>query len=91
MGDAQALAQETASRDLVVSALVQSFVHDRVKALAEMKRAARPGGTVGLYVCDDPGGGMEFMRAFWNAARPLDPGAAELAEDKRFPLKDWPI
>ena len=86
VGDAQALTQETGSRDVVVSALVLNFVPDRAKALAEMKRVARPGGMVAFYVWDYPGGGMEFMRAFWTAAAALDPNARELTEDKRFPF-----
>ena len=86
VGDAQALSQETASRDVVVSALVLNFVPDRQKALAEMKRVVRPGGVVGFYVWDYPGGGVEFMRAFWNAATALDPGALDLTEDSRFPF-----
>ena len=86
VGDAQALSQETASRDMVVSALVLNFVPDRKKALAEMKRVARAGGRVGFYVWDYPGGGIEFMRAFWNAATALDPGALDLTEDRRFPF-----
>ena len=85
LGDAQALPVETASRDMVVSGLMLNFVPDKVAALSEMKRAARPDGTIGLYVWDYPGGGVEFMRAFWNAAAALDPGAADLAENKRFP------
>ena len=86
IGDAQALALDAASRDVVASALVLNFVPDRPKALAEMKRVARPGGTIGFYVWDYPGGGMEIMRAFWNAATALDPAAGDLAEDKRFPF-----
>ena len=43
VGDAQALALERASRDIIVSALVLNFVPDRELALAEMKRVARPG------------------------------------------------
>lgn len=86
VGDAQALALEAVSRDVVASALMLNFVPDRQRALSEMKRVARPGGTVGLYVWDYPGGGVEFMRAFWNAATSLDAGAAHLAEDRRFPF-----
>lgn len=85
LGDAQALPVQTASRDVVVSALMLNFVPDKVAALSGMKRAARSGGTIALYVWDYPGGGVEFMRAFWNAAAVLDPGAADLAENKRFP------
>ena len=86
VGDAQALALETASRDVVVSALMLNFVPDKHKALVEMKRVARAGGTVSFYVWDYPGGGVEFMRAFWNAATALDPGALDLTEDRRFPF-----
>jgi SAM-dependent methyltransferase len=86
-GDAQALDLATESRDVIVSALVLNFVPDRPKALAEMKRVARrPGGRIGFYVWDYPGGGIEFMRAFWAAAAALDPAATELTEDRRFPF-----
>jgi SAM-dependent methyltransferase len=86
VGDAQALAFEAGSRDVIASALVLNFVPDRDKALVEMKRVARAGGKIGFYVWDYPGGGVEFMHAFWNAAAALDPAARELAEDKRFPF-----
>ena len=86
VGDAQSLPVETASQDVIVSALVLNFVPDKTKALTEMKRAARNGATVGFYVWDYPGGGVEFMRAFWNAATALDPNASDLTEDKRFPF-----
>lgn len=86
VGDAQALDLPPDSRDMVVSALALNFVPDRAKALAEMKRVARPGGSIGFYVWDYPGGGIEFMRAFWNAATALDPSAADHTLDKRFPF-----
>jgi len=57
-----------------------------VKALAEASRVARRGGVIGFYVWDYPGGGVEFMRAFWMAAVALNPAAAELSEDRRFPF-----
>jgi SAM-dependent methyltransferase len=86
VGDAQALPAESATRDAIVSALVLNFVPDKEKALAEMKRVARDGATIGFYVWDYPGGGVEFMREFWKAATALDPGARDLAEDRRFPF-----
>jgi len=85
-GDALALPAADGSADMVASALVLNFVPDRAQALAEMRRAARPGGTVAFYVWDYPGGGMEFMRAFWTAATVLDPAAADLGEGGRFPF-----
>lgn len=86
VGDAQALTAETASKHVIVSALVLNFVPDKEKALAEMKRVGRTGATVGFYVWDYPGGGVEFMRAFWTAATALDPNALDLTEDRRFPF-----
>lgn len=86
VGDAQDLGEPEASRDVVVSGLVLNFVPDRLKALAQMKRVTRPGGTIGFYVWDYAGGGVEFMRTFWQAAAALDPTAADLAETRRFPF-----
>lgn len=85
VGDAQDLALPDQSRDSVVSALVLNFIPDKEKALREMIRVARRGGTVAFYVWDYPGGGVEFMRAFWQAAISINPEAADLAENKRFP------
>jgi SAM-dependent methyltransferase len=86
VGNAEALHIEPASRDVIVSGLVLNFVPDKEKALSEMKRAARRDARIAFYVWDYPGGGMELMRAFWQAAVALDPAARELAEDRRFPF-----
>ena len=86
VGDPQAISLETASCDVVVSALTLNFVPDKLKALREMNRVARAGGSVAFYVWDYPGGGVEFMHAFWMAAAVLDGVAFELAEDRRFPF-----
>ncbi|MBP7241391.1 class I SAM-dependent methyltransferase [Amaricoccus sp.] len=85
-GDAQALPVPDHAHDIVVSGLVLNFVPDRALALAEMRRAVRPGGTVAFYVWDYPSGGLEFVHAFWSVATSLDPAAADLAEDRRFPF-----
>jgi hypothetical protein len=37
-------------------------------------------------VWDYPGGGVEFIHAFWTAASTLDPNASDLAESRRFPF-----
>jgi len=41
--------------DVAVSALVLNFIPDREKAVAEMRRVVRPGGTVAAYVWDFAG------------------------------------
>jgi SAM-dependent methyltransferase len=84
-GDAMALPLESASVDVVVSGLVLNFVPDPHAALIEMSRVAGYDGTIAAYVWDYAGK-MELIRAFWDAAVALDPGAAQLDEGKRFPL-----
>jgi SAM-dependent methyltransferase len=83
VGDALELPAESASRHLVVSALVLNFVRDRTGALAEMRRVTRHGGTVGFYVWDYPGE-MGLLNAFWDTAVALDPDALPLTERRRF-------
>ena len=73
-----------ASCDVAVAGLVLNFIPERVQALGEMKRIVRPGGTVGFYVWDYPGGGLEFARAFWSAAVTLDSCARDVVELGRF-------
>ena len=51
-GDAQALPFQDAGFDVVASALVINFIPDRLRALSEMRRVARPGGLVGGYIWD---------------------------------------
>jgi SAM-dependent methyltransferase len=85
VGDAQALQEASSSFDAVVAGLVLNFVAEPEKALSEMVRAARPGGTVAAYVWDYADG-MQMMRHFWDAAGALDPRARELDEGRRFPL-----
>ena len=84
-GTATALPLDDASADAIVSALVLNFVPDPAAGLREMRRVARPGGTVAACVWDYADG-MAFIRRFWDAAVALDPGAAALDEGARFPL-----
>jgi SAM-dependent methyltransferase len=86
VGDAQAL-QEVASAtfDAVVSGLVLNFVPQPDRAVSEMARVARRGGTVAAYVWDYAEG-MQMMRRFWDAAGALDPRAREMDEGRRFQL-----
>ena len=85
VGDAQALQAATATYDAVVAGLVLNFVRRPEKAVAEMARATRPGGTVAAYVWDYAEG-MQLIRYFWDAAGELYERARELDEGKRFPL-----
>jgi SAM-dependent methyltransferase len=85
IGDAQSLPLADHAVDVAVSGLMLNFVPDPPRAMREMRRVVRPGGTVALYVWDYAGA-MQLMRHFWDAAVALDPGAAPLDEGVRFPL-----
>lgn len=52
VGDAQALPFADGAFDVVAAALVINFIPDRLRALSEMRRAARPGGIVAGFVWD---------------------------------------
>jgi SAM-dependent methyltransferase len=85
VGDAQELPLETASVDITVSGLVLNFVPDMNRAVLEMRRVTRPGGTIALYLWDYAEG-MQLMRYFWDAAVTLNPAALTLDEWPRFPI-----
>lgn len=85
VADAQALPAEARTYDAVVSGLVLNFLPEPPRAVAEMARIARPGGTVAAYVWDYAGE-MELMRHFWDAAVALDHAARDLDEGRRFPI-----
>lgn len=84
-GDAQALPFADVEFDAVVAGLVLNFIPSPERALAEMKRVLRPGGTAAVYVWDHAGE-MQFIRYFWDAAIALDPDARDLDEGRRFPI-----
>lgn len=74
IGDANVLSFPSTSFDVSVSALALNFItYDR--ALAEQRRAVRPGGIIGAYVWDYAGE-YEFARRFWDAALSIDSRAA---------------
>lgn len=52
VADAQSLPFVDNSFDIIASALVLNFIPDRIRALAEMRRVARPAGIVAAYVWD---------------------------------------
>lgn len=80
VGDAQQLRFGDGRFDRTLSLLVLNFVPDPSKALDEMVRVTRPGGTVACAVWDY-GRGMEMLRVFWDEAVALDPAAS--ARDER--------
>lgn len=85
VASAQDLPFPDASFDAVVSGLVLNFVPDPAAMAREMRRVARPGGVVALYVWDYAGK-MEMMRHFWDAAVALDPAATAASESSRFAI-----
>jgi SAM-dependent methyltransferase/L-amino acid N-acyltransferase YncA len=80
VGDAQALRFEPGTFDRAISMLVFTFIPDARKALGELLRVTRRGGTIAAAVWDY-GSGMEMLRVFWNEAVALDPAGA--AKDER--------
>lgn len=84
-GDAQAIPEGDESFDVAVSGLVLNFVPDKERAVQEMARVTRPGGTVALYVWDYAGH-MQVMRYFFDAATALDLGASEFDDGVRAPI-----
>ncbi len=70
IADARSIPFEDGSFDVVVSGLVLNFIPDREKAVAEMGRVVRSGGTVAAYVWDFAQGGF--------AAQHLDSAIKEL-------------
>jgi SAM-dependent methyltransferase len=85
LGDSQSLPVESAAYDAVVSGLALNFFPQPSKAISEMIRALRIGGTVAAYVWDYAGK-MQLMRYFWDAAVALDGAVFALDEGQRFPL-----
>jgi SAM-dependent methyltransferase len=80
VGDAQTLRFATSAFDRTLSLLVVNFIPDPARALDEMIRVTKPGGTVTAAVWDY-GHGMEMLRAFWDEAVALTP--AHATKDER--------
>jgi SAM-dependent methyltransferase len=71
--------------DVTLSQLVVNFLPDAPAGVREMRRVTRPDGLVASSVWDYRGE-MTMLRAFWDAALDLDPGARELDEGRRMPF-----
>lgn len=76
VGDICALPFADASFDRVASLLVLHFVTEPARAIAELRRVARPGATVAAAVWDSRGGFVS-NRMFWDTAATLDSPANE--------------
>jgi SAM-dependent methyltransferase len=84
VGDAQQLRFADGRFDRTLSLLILNFIPDPTKALGEMVRVTRPGGTISGAVWDY-GQGMEMLRKFWDEAVALNP-AADARDERHMPL-----
>jgi SAM-dependent methyltransferase len=84
LGDAQNLRFTNAEFDRTLSLLVINFIPDARKALREMIRVTKPGGTVAAAVWDYPEG-MEMLRVFWAEAVALDP-TSDARDERHMPF-----
>lgn len=71
-GDARELPFEDRSFDRTFSLLVLQFIPDAARAVAEMRRVVRPGGTIAAAVWDEYSG-LPHIRIMWDIAVALDP------------------
>jgi SAM-dependent methyltransferase len=77
---AEALPFAGATFDGALSQLVVNFMGDPEAGVREMARVTRPGGVVAACVWDYAGE-MTLLRAFWDAAREVDPARAAAADE----------
>jgi SAM-dependent methyltransferase len=77
---AEALPFADRAFDAALSQLVVNFMEDAEAGVREMARVTRPGGIVASCVWDYAGG-MTLLRAFWDAAREVEPERAALANE----------
>lgn len=87
LGSAESLPFADAEFDATLSQLVVNFLADPDQGLREMKRVTAGGGVVAGCVWDYRGE-MRMLRAFWDAAVALDPGAADEVGTMRFATPD---
>lgn len=76
----EALPFADATFDAALSQLVVNFMHDAEAGVREMARVTRQGGIVAACVWDYAGE-MTLLRAFWDAAREVDPERAARADE----------
>ncbi len=85
VGSADQVDLTDGSVDIAVSGLVLNFVPDKAKAIGEMVRVVRAGGTVALYVWDYAGH-MQIMRYFFDTANEFDPRSADYDDSIKAPI-----
>ncbi len=84
VGDAQRLPFGDSSFDRTLSLLMLNFIPDSGRAVQEMIRVTRPGGTVAAAVWDYAEG-MEMLRVFWDEAIALVP-EDDSRDERHMPL-----
>jgi SAM-dependent methyltransferase len=77
---AESLPYADRSFDVVLSQLVVNFLTDAAAGVGEMARVTNPGGVVAACVWDYAGE-MTLLRAFWDAAREIDPDGAAAVDE----------
>jgi SAM-dependent methyltransferase len=77
---AEALPFADGAFDAALSQLVVNFMSDAEAGVREMARVTRPGGLVASCVWDHAGE-MTLLRAFWDAAREVDPEHAPVSDE----------
>jgi SAM-dependent methyltransferase len=77
---AEALPFEDCAYDATLSQLVVNFMRDAKAGVRELVRVTRPGGVVASCVWDYAGE-MTLLRAFWDAAREVEPERAAAADE----------
>lgn len=80
VASAEALPFADGTFDVALSQLVVNFMADAEAGVREMARVTRPGGVVAACVWDYAGE-MTLLRAFWDAAREIDPDRAASADE----------
>jgi SAM-dependent methyltransferase len=86
-GFAESLPFEDDCFDAALALLVVNFMAEPEAGVAEMRRVARPGGTVAACVWDY-GGEMQLLGRFWDAVEELDPkGVGDADERSRMPYR----
>jgi SAM-dependent methyltransferase len=80
VGVAESLPFADGAFDVTLSQLVVNFMPDAEAGVREMMRVTRAGGVVASCVWDYAGE-MTLLRAFWDAAREVDPARAAAADE----------